>query len=270
MKLFEKKFGVDFISAVPVEPGVYRFFSEKGDILYVGKAKNLRKRLTQYRDTRRSRRHRKMKKIVNEAVRLEWEVLASDFDACLHELRLIQKLKPEFNVAGAYTFMYPFIGIRVREEVSFCFTTQPQSFTDFQMYGAFRSRETAGEAFFSLVRLLEFIGHKRKPSSKETIPDYSYLFHFRKLPMEWLASWDQFFRGSSKDVLEELILKLLQNAGARAKAGDIQDDVNALKRFWRIEAKPLALAIAATGYGSYPVAQNERDPLFLSYRVERE
>lgn len=211
-----------------------------------------------------------MRKIVTEAARVEWEVLASDFDACLHELRLIQQLKPEFNIAGAYTFLYPFIGVREQEQISFCFTTSPELFPEYQFYGAFRSREITGEAFFSLMRLLEFIGHKMKRDARETIPDYSYLFTFRRLPANWVTSWDKFFRGDSAEVLEDLILKLLLNAGARAKAADIQENMDSLKRFWRYEAKPLGKAILATGYLLYPVPQSERDPLFLSYRHEPE
>ncbi len=270
MKLFEKKFGAAFISEVPSQPGVYRFFSETGAIIYVGKAKNLKRRLTQYRDARRGKRHRKMKKVVREAVRLEWELASSDFEACLRELRLIQQLRPQHNVAGAYAFLYPFIGIRSIDQVSFCFTTQPEKFEGYQFYGAFRSREITGEAFFSLIRLLEFVGHKMKKSAREDIPEYSYLFHFRKLPTGWMSSWDKFFRGDSPLVLEELVLRLLQNAGARAKASDLQENVDALKRFWKHEAKPLGQAIRTTGYDSYPVLQNERDPLFLSYQQERE
>ncbi len=56
MRLFDQKFGADFLSGVPTQPGVYYLYDGAGALLYVGKAANLRRRIGQYRTTGRRKR----------------------------------------------------------------------------------------------------------------------------------------------------------------------------------------------------------------------
>jgi excinuclease UvrABC nuclease subunit len=266
---FDKKFGKEFVACLPAAPGVYRVFDDEGCLIYVGKAKNLRRRLAQYRNAKRCKRHKKMRAIVQKAARITWETCPTDLDACLQETRLIQELRPRLNVAAAFAFLYPMIGMRVLpEHTLFCLTTRPDLYPEFQLFGAFRSRYFTGEAFFSLMRLLPYVGHsvphKRLVDLKR---ERSYVFAFRRLPAEWPRLWENFFRGSSADALEELVFKLLENAAARKRAEEIQEGVDSLRRFWKHEAMRLASAISFTGFADYPVPQNERDPLFLRYRT---
>ena len=55
MRLFDQRFGVDFLAGVPTAPGVYRFLDAAGALLYVGKAGSLRRRLAQYRTAGRKK-----------------------------------------------------------------------------------------------------------------------------------------------------------------------------------------------------------------------
>ena len=59
MRIFDRKFGADFLTGVPRGPGVYRMYDAAGGLLYVGKAGNLRRRLGQYRTARRTKKDRK-------------------------------------------------------------------------------------------------------------------------------------------------------------------------------------------------------------------
>jgi len=268
LKRFDRKFGPEFLAGVPRSPGVYRFYDESGKLLYVGKAKDLRRRLAQYRTTNRLKKHKKARGIVGKATRLEYELCESELEASLKEIRLIQTLSPSENIAGAFPFLYPFVGIFLRgADLFFCFTTSPEEFPAFRFHGAFRSRYVAGEAFFSLMRLLKFVGTPLSRAQCESLgKGKGYRFGFRRLPELWGDHWENFFRGRSREALEGLALKLLDNAAARAKRDDIQEDLEALKRFFDEEATELALAIEATGYSGYPVPQRHRDPLFLEYR----
>jgi GIY-YIG catalytic domain len=269
VRTFDRKFGVDFLAGVPSKPGVYRLYDAAGALLYVGKARDLRRRLAQYRTTRRTKKDRKRRRLVDAAERIVWDVCDSELDALLAEIRLIQSLRPRDNVAGAFPFLYPFIGIRVEgRETHFCLATSPEAFPSFAFHGAFRSREVTREAFFALMRLLRLVGHptSRRRRDRTRIARYSYVFGLRRLPANWPEMWDALLRGASRQALEELCLRLLEHPAARARGTQIQEDLRAIGRFFDEEASRLAAAIATTGYASYPVPQQDRDRLFLLYR----
>jgi hypothetical protein len=264
--LFDKKFGIAFLDGVPSEPGVYFIYDGAGQLIYIGKAKNLRRRLAQYQKPKRGKKGRRMRSLLKEAEKIRWEVEPSDLAASVREARMIQIHRPRWNLVGTFTFLYPFLGLkRVSEELFFCYTTKPEANEGFQFYGAFRSREVTGEAFFALMKLLPFVGHRRKNDPPAAA--FTYVGGFRKLPSGYDALWDRFFRGHSVEALEVLTLKLLENAGARAKRDEVQASLDLLWRFWKYEAKVLAVVISKTDYSTYPVSQTERDPLFLSYRL---
>lgn len=272
VRTFDRKFGAGFLAGVPSAPGVYSLYDATGALLYVGKARDLRRRLAQYRTTRWSKKARKRRRLVSAAARIAWECCASELEASLAEIRLIQTLRPRENITGAFPFLYPFVGVHADgRETHFCLTTSPAAFPAFELHGAFRSRAVTREAFFALVRLLRFVGHAaaRRRRGRTTTPRHSHVRTFRRLPSDWPAMWSGFLRGASRDALEHLCLCLLEHAGARARSTEVQDDLRALQRFFDDEASPLARALAATGYPAYPVPQTDRDALFLSYRDGR-
>ncbi len=82
----------------PNEPGVYAMVNADDEIIYVGKAKDLRKRLFCY--FRSKCRDRKVRKIVSRARAIVWEVLPTEFTAFLRELELIRRWRPTWNVQG--------------------------------------------------------------------------------------------------------------------------------------------------------------------------
>lgn len=271
MTKFEKQFGEDFLSQVPTTPAVYYFYSPEGELLYVGKAKNLRRRLTQYRDAKKIRRHKKMRFLVENCNRIEWENCGSDLEASLKESRQIQSLRPPKNIAGAYSFLYPLVGMRTeKKNLYFCLTTLPSHFTQYQFHGCYRSRRLTGDAFFALMKLLEYVGHplSKKDLSAEGRSPYSYLFGFRQIDSSWAPLLSRYFKGESKELLEALVLTLLERPGARKESEKVQERLQLIKRFYRYEARPLAKAIEAIQFPDYPVKQLDRDPLFLSARLK--
>jgi excinuclease ABC subunit C len=88
-------------SACPRLPGVYGMFSALGELIYVGKAKDLRARLLSY--FRPRSRDPKAGRIVHQARGLVWEPASSEFAALLRELELIRRWQPRFNVQGQPT-----------------------------------------------------------------------------------------------------------------------------------------------------------------------
>jgi len=271
MKDFDRKFGEGWLQSLPGSPGVYLVYSSKDELIYVGKAKNLKRRLSQYRNPVRRKKHRRMREIVKAASRIEIQLAATDFDACLTEMTLIQNHRPRWNIVGAYSFLYPLIGIRsAKNNLEFCMTTTPDAVLNdhpgFEFHGAFRSRQITGDAFFALMKLLKFVGHQNPSNRRSRFPKYSYGFSFRKLPAGWAEGWASFYKGESALALEELILQLVEKSGARRKSEKVQEYLDELQRFWRHEVLTLAMARKATACKTWPVPQYQRDLLFLSYK----
>lgn len=98
------------LSKVPEQPGVYRYFDEEGTVIYVGKAKNLKNRVSSY--FAKSNQHdRKTKRLVTQIRNLEFTIVHTEFDALLLENTLIKKYQPKFNILLRDDKMYPFICI---------------------------------------------------------------------------------------------------------------------------------------------------------------
>jgi hypothetical protein len=270
VRLFDRKFGPAFLNEVPAAPGVYRFLDAAGVLFYVGKAANLRRRLGQYRLTGRRKKERKRRALVKAAARITWEVCESPLAAALAEIRLIQTLRPPRNVASAFPFLYPYVGVATEGgETYFCLTTAPEAFPTFTFHGAFRSREVTGEAFFRLMDLLGYVGHPvpRHRCRRLGGARHSHVRGFRRLPTDSAEAWSALLRGTSREALEGLALRLLDHAGARARREETHRALRAVGRFFRHEARALDRVRTATGYAPYPVPQQERDLLFARYRV---
>ncbi len=97
----------DIVKRAPEAPGVYRMLNQNGDVLYVGKAKNLKNRLTSYaQGTGLSNRIRQMVFQTAQVVLVE---VASESEALLLEISLIKNLKPKYNIIFRDDASYPYI-----------------------------------------------------------------------------------------------------------------------------------------------------------------
>lgn len=269
LRTFDRVLGRDLLASVPEAPGVYVFRDAGGEVIYVGKARCLRRRLAQYRRAGRRRRDRRMRAVLRRAASVSWEVLDTELAASLRELALIQAWRPGRNIAGAFSHRYPMVGLRVEgagaSRLTFVVTASPGAWTGCRLFGAFRSRAVVTEGFAALMRLLRHVGHPAHPRAVER--GRARVVEYRRLPAAWGALWEPFFRGQSRALLEELALALLDRAGACRRVARVQADLDAVKRFWEEEARPLAEAVAATGYAAYPVPQAERDAVFIRHRA---
>ncbi|MBK7095668.1 MAG: excinuclease ABC subunit C [Saprospiraceae bacterium] len=105
-----KEFKDIFYPSIPVEPGIYKFIGEDENILYVGKAKDLRKRLNSY--FQKNPAVFKVKLLVRNSVRIDYTVVHSEHDALLLENTLIKKHQPRYNVMLKDGKSYSYIRIR--------------------------------------------------------------------------------------------------------------------------------------------------------------
>ncbi len=268
-KDFDKKWGSDFIRTVPDAAGIYIFRDENAEVIYVGKARSLRRRLGQYRLASLKKAHRKMRLIVRKAKTLEFQICASETEALLLENQLIQKYRPMFNIVGAYAFLYPYLGFKqtAERELALCYTTQPEILDQhgFQLFGAFRSRDVVTAAFDALVELFVYIGHD-DPAQRAAFGRISYtrISCFRQLDAEWLSLLTDFFRGEDAALLQRLFTCLLEKPGARRHAEAVQMHLKQLRSFFVSEAVRLRTALRQHGRDASMIPQEERDSIFLA------
>ena len=138
------------IQTLPDNPGVYQYYDKEGKILYVGKAKNLKKRVSSYfnkiHDTR------KTNVLVKKIVTIKHIVVSSEQDALLLENNLIKKLQPRFNVLLRDDKSYPWICIK-KEPFSRIFPTRRMVKDGSEYFGPYTSFKTVG-IIFELIKEL--------------------------------------------------------------------------------------------------------------------
>ncbi len=102
--------------AIPTDPGVYKFRDDNDRVIYVGKAKNLRARLSNYfQDI--TQLHPRTRQMVLTAARVEWTVVASEVEALQLEYTWIKRFDPRFNVMYRDDKTYPMLAVSVGEVI---------------------------------------------------------------------------------------------------------------------------------------------------------
>lgn len=95
---------------IPTQPGVYKYYDDKGNLLYVGKAKNLRKRVSSYFS--KSLSSYKTHELVQRISKIDFTIVNSEQDALFLENSLIKEYQPLFNISLKDDKTYPFIVIK--------------------------------------------------------------------------------------------------------------------------------------------------------------
>lgn len=274
IRRFDRKFGLDLLRELPEAPAVYLFKDEQGDVIYVGKAKNVRRRLAQYRNASRRKAHRKMRELVRVAASLEVIVESSEADALLRENELIRELRPEYNVDGAYEFLYPSIGTGAADgQLWLCIAsqTEPHAHLELQWHGCFRPRWRAREAFDALVSLCGRIGHLEPKTRLPELPAAkgTRFVAVRRMGPEWVEPIRALLDGESAGLLELLFDALLEERGARMDATEVQAELVTLKSFYEDEARRLRSARRRVEWEGTFVPQEDRDSLFIRAKAAK-
>ncbi|HEY0260535.1 MAG TPA: excinuclease ABC subunit UvrC [Lacisediminihabitans sp.] len=121
---------------IPQQPGVYRFRDATRRVLYVGKAKNLRARLSNYFAPLASL-HERTRRMVLSAASVEWTVVGTEFEALQLEFTWIKEFDPPFNVQFRDDKSYPYLAITLGEDVPRVVVTRNRGLKDARYFGPY-------------------------------------------------------------------------------------------------------------------------------------
>ena len=121
---------------IPTQPGVYRFRDATGRVIYVGKAINLRQRLSNYFQPLRSL-HQRTRHMVLSANQVEWTVVGSDFEALQLEYTWIKEFDPPYNVKFRDDKTYPYMAITMADEAPRVMVTRNRRIPGARYFGPY-------------------------------------------------------------------------------------------------------------------------------------
>ncbi|WEV74775.1 excinuclease ABC subunit UvrC [Bifidobacterium sp. ESL0798] len=123
-------------SEIPTDPGVYKWRDGDGRVIYVGKAKNLRNRLTFYFQPL-SELHPRTQNMVLTARSLEWTVVATELEALTLEYTWIKEFDPRFNVVFRDDKTYPYLAVSLGEQYPRVWVTRNRKRRDTRYFGPY-------------------------------------------------------------------------------------------------------------------------------------
>ena len=121
---------------IPTNPGVYRFRDADGRVLYVGKAKNLRARLSNYFAPLHTL-HERTRRMVLSAASVEWTVVPTDVDSLQLEYQWIKEFDPPFNVRYRDDKSYPFMAVTLGDEAPRVLVTRNRKIRGAKYFGPY-------------------------------------------------------------------------------------------------------------------------------------
>ncbi|MGV1835483.1 excinuclease ABC subunit UvrC [Rhizobium rhizogenes] len=140
----------EFVKRLPNNPGVYRMFNEAGDVLYVGKARSLKKRVANYA---MGRVHsNRIARMVRETANMEFVTTRTETEALLLEANLIKRLRPRFNVLLRDDKSFPYILITGNHRAPAIFKHRGARARKGEYFGPFASAGAVGRTINSLQR----------------------------------------------------------------------------------------------------------------------
>ncbi|AJY46738.1 excinuclease ABC subunit UvrC [Martelella endophytica] len=140
----------EFVKHLPNSPGVYRMFNANGDVLYVGKARSLKKRVTNYAQGRGH--SNRITRMVTQTAHMEFVTTRTETEALLLEANLIKRLRPRFNVLLRDDKSFPYILITGDHEAPALFKHRGARARKGDYFGPFASAGAVGRTINAMQR----------------------------------------------------------------------------------------------------------------------
>ncbi len=207
------------ISQLPASPGVYIMKDSSGDVLYVGKAINLRKRVSSYFYPRRALSKR-LKILTGKVADIAYVGTSTEAEALIYENSLIKQLAPKYNVALKDDKSYPALKLTVNEKFPRLFMTRARTNDGALYYGPYTSAKLLKEALTALRRIFPLRTCVKLP--RRVCINY----HIKQCPgpcagkvdrknyMDVVSELKLFLEGNAPDLIKHLTAKMLEASKA--------------------------------------------------------
>lgn len=256
------------LRTLPTGPGVYQYFDKNGKILYVGKAKNLKRRVSSYFHKKHD--SNRISLLVKRIVEIRHIVVETETDALLLENNLIKKYQPRFNVMLKDDKTYPWLCIK-NEAFPRVFLTRNVIKDGSEYYGPYPSVKTVRV----LLELINELFPLRRGNLKTWIEDietgkyrnrvgyqirsafqHSEKWKTEKGYNENIEQIRQILKGNFKDSLQQFKAKMYEHAKKMEfeAAQEIKDKIEALERY---QAKSTVVNPKINNVDVYSVVSDE-------------
>lgn len=136
---------------IPTQPGVYRFINQAGTVIYVGKAKNLRNRVTSY-FVNPDRLIERTRRMVHTARSIDWTVVQTERAALQLEYAWIKQYQPEFNIRFRDDKSYPYLVVTVSDDIPRVFLSRRKDIKGAKYFGPFANSWALRDTLSTLLR----------------------------------------------------------------------------------------------------------------------
>ncbi|MGB0955369.1 MAG: excinuclease ABC subunit UvrC, partial [Panacagrimonas sp.] len=270
-----------FITQLTTQPGVYRMYDAGDELLYVGKARNLKKRVSSY--FLRASGNPRIESMVSQIRRIEVSLTHTEDEALILESNLIKEYSPRYNVVYRDDKSYPYVRFTAHEYPRICYYRGAKTGKD-RYFGPFPSASTVRETLQALQKLFRlrpcrdsFFANRSRPCLQHQIGRCS-------APCVGLISKDDYARDLQRaarllegkgDALATELVDEMDAAANRLEfelAAQLRDQIAALKRVRENRAisggarNADVLALASHPSSSCLVVVSVRDGLNLGHR----
>ena len=135
---------------IPEHPGVYRFYNAQDKVIYVGKAKNLKNRLSNYFQANLATKTHRM---VHEAVRVDWTIVSTELEALALEFSWIKQYQPKYNVQFKDDKSYPYLALSLNDEYPMIFITRRDKRPGLKYFGPYTNAWALRNTFEVLLKV---------------------------------------------------------------------------------------------------------------------
>lgn len=221
----------------PERCGVYRMFDVNKQVIYVGKAKNLKKRLTNYI---KSDLDNKTLRMIANTCFLEYSITNSEVEALLLEAQLIKKFQPKFNIILKDDKSFPFIKLRLDHDFPQLLKYRGKTLNDGKFFGPFASATEVNTTLTELQKIFKLRSCKDNYFNSRTRPCLQYEIKRCYAPCvgkinkedyrDLVAQVKDFLQGRTKELQENLSKKMeeLSSQMRFEEAAEIRDRIKAL------------------------------------------